>query len=62
MPLKNMNAVTIASTYTELKEATLALRVEKPPVAMVDMEWDNASYSESPAALKRMVSISVSPK
>ena len=43
MPDRNMKMATIHVMAGEPKAAMLALRVEKPPVEMVEKEWSTAS-------------------
>ena len=44
-----MNSVTTYSMRGELKAAILSCLVEKPPVAIVDIEWHTASNQPIPA-------------
>ena len=57
----NMNSVVTYSIAGELNAAMLACLVEKPPVEIVDMEWQRESNHPIPATCMNKVHIKVSP-
>jgi len=60
MPDSSMNTTMIASITTESKAATLAVRVENPPVPSVENVWHAASNRDRPASCSATIWSSVS--
>ena len=55
-----MNIIITHWIYADVKKAIELFLVEKPPVAMVLQEWQNASKSDIPPNMRSAVSQSVS--
>ena len=62
IPPKNMKAIIAYSTAGFWKLATLALRLEKPPVPKTENVWHSASKLPIPAQRRAMYEASESPK
>lgn len=50
MPARSMKTMRMTSTTGSSNAATLAVRVENPPVPSVEKVWQMASKAESPAS------------